>query len=59
MGNVELLCKKKLHRNIKIIYGLAFFYCFMVIVPFFMEKGLSLTDIFYLQAVFSAAIVVF
>ncbi|MDA0281173.1 MAG: hypothetical protein O3C29_12200 [Proteobacteria bacterium] len=51
--------QKKLHRNIKIIYGLAFFYSFMVIVPFFMEKGLSLTDIFYLQAVFSAAIVVF
>jgi len=54
---------RKLHRNIKIIYGLAFFYSFMVIVPvivpFFMEKGLSLADIFYLQAVFAAAIVVF
>lgn len=55
--------QKKLHRNIKIIYGLAFFYSFMVIVPvivpFFMAKGLSLADIFYLQAVFAAAIVVF
>lgn len=55
--------QKKLHRNIKIIYGLAFFYSFMVIVPvivpFFMEKGLSLAEIFYLQAVFAAAIVVF
>lgn len=54
---------KKLHRNIQIIYGLAFFYCFMVIVPvivpFFMDKGLSLADIFYLQAVFATAIVVF
>ncbi|GJM12694.1 MAG: hypothetical protein DHS20C12_10970 [Pseudohongiella sp.] len=54
---------KKLHRNIKVIYGLAFFYSFMVIVPvivpFFMSKGLSLADIFYLQAVFATAIVVF
>jgi hypothetical protein len=44
--------QKKLHRNIKIIYGLAFFYSFMlivpVIVPLFMAKGLSLADIFYL-----------
>lgn len=55
--------QKKLHRNIKAIYGLAFFYSFMVIVPvivpFFMSKGLSLADIFYLQAVFATAIVVF
>lgn len=54
---------KKLHRNIRIIYGLAFFYSFMVIVPvivpFFMAKGLSLADIFYLQAIFATAIVVF
>lgn len=54
---------KKLHRNISLIYGLAFFHSFMVIVPvivpFFMEKGLSLADIFYLQAVFATAIVVF
>jgi len=54
---------KKLHRNIKIIYGLAFFHSFMVIVPvivpFFMAKGLSLADIFYLQAVFATAVVVF
>ncbi|PCI76667.1 MAG: hypothetical protein COB20_10085 [SAR86 cluster bacterium] len=55
--------QKKLHRNIRVIYGLAFFYSFMVIVPvivpFFMAKGLSLADIFYLQAVFATAIVVF
>lgn len=54
---------KKLHRNINVIYGLAFFHSFMVIVPvivpFFMAKGLSLADIFYLQAVFATAIVVF
>ena len=54
---------KKLHRNINVIYGLAFFQSFMVIVPvivpFFIAKGLSLADIFYLQAVFATAIVVF
>ena len=30
-----------------------------VIVPFFIAKGLSLADIFYLQAVFATVIVVF
>ncbi len=43
------------------IYGLAFFQCFMVIVPvivpFFASKGLSLAQIFYLQAVFATTIV--
>ena len=52
---------KKMHRNITVIYGLAFFHCFMVIVPvivpFFMSKGLSLAEIFYLQAVFATTIV--
>ncbi len=51
----------KLHRNIPMIYGLAFFQCFMVIVPvivpFFASKGLSLAEIFYLQAVFATTIV--
>ncbi|MDG1025609.1 MAG: hypothetical protein P8N94_09920 [Gammaproteobacteria bacterium] len=46
---------KKQHRNINVIYGLAFFQSFMVIVPvivpFQIAKGLSLADIFYLQAV--------
>jgi len=55
--------QEKLHRNIRLIYGLAFFHSFMVIVPvivpFFVDKGLSLADIFYLQAVFATAIVVF
>lgn len=45
------------------IYGLAFFQCFMVIVPvivpFFAAKGLSLAEIFYLQAVFATTIVLF
>ena len=53
--------RNKLHRNIKAIYALAFFHSFMiivpVIVPFFMSKGLSLAEIFYLQAVFAATIV--
>jgi len=52
---------KNLHRNINIIYALAFFQSFMVIVPvivpFFMSKGLSLAEIFYLQAVFATSIV--
>lgn len=52
---------RKLNRNIGAIYGLAFFHSFMVIVPvivpFFMSKGLSLAEIFYLQAVFATTIV--
>jgi len=60
---VQKTTKTKLQRNIGIVYGLAFFQCFMVIipviVPFFMAKGLSLAQIFYLQAVFATTIVVF
>jgi len=56
------IVREKLHRNIHLIYGLAFFNSFMVIVPvivpFFMSKGLSLADIFYLQAVFATTIVI-
>jgi MFS family permease len=52
---------KKLQRNIKLVYGLAFFHCFLiiipVIVPFFMSKGLGLAQIFYLQTVFATTIV--
>jgi MFS family permease len=52
---------KKLQRNIKLVYGLAFFHCFMiivpVIVPFFMSKGLGLAEIFYLQTIYAATIV--
>ena len=52
---------KKLQRNIKLVYGLAFFHCFMiivpVIVPFFMSKGLGLAEIFYLQTIYATTIV--
>ena len=41
------------------MYALAFFQMFMVIVPFFKSKGLSLAEIFYLQAIFAAVIVLF
>jgi MFS family permease len=52
---------EKIQRNITAIYALAFFHSFMVIVPvivpFFISKGLSLADIFYLQAVYATTIV--
>jgi MFS family permease len=53
--------ENRLKRNIKVIYALAFFHTFMlivpVLVPFFQSKGLSLAEVFYLQAVYAAAIV--
>ena len=53
--------EKLLKRNIKIVYGLAFVHMFMlivpVLVPFFQSKGLSLAEIFYLQAIYAASIV--
>lgn len=52
---------KKLHNNTYLVYGLAFFHSFLVIVPvivpFFASKGLSLAEIFYLQAVYATTIV--
>lgn len=52
---------RKLHRNITAVYGLAFFHSFLVIipviVPFFVSLGLSLAEIFYLQAIYAATIV--
>lgn len=55
------LVPKKLQKNITTIYALSFFQCFMVIVPvlvpFFAVKGLSLAEIFYLQAIFATTIV--
>lgn len=58
----DLKMKEKLKRNINIVYGLAFFHMFMlivpVLVPLFQSKGLSLAEIFYLQAVYAAAIVI-
>jgi MFS family permease len=53
--------ENRLRRNIKLVYGLAFFHAFMlivpVLVPFFQSKGLNLAEIFYLQAVYAAVIV--
>ncbi|GAB5501252.1 MAG: MFS transporter [Pseudohongiellaceae bacterium] len=55
------LATERMNRNIPVIYGLAFFHSFLVIVPvivpFFMSKGLSLSEIFYLQAIFATTIV--
>lgn len=51
----------RLKRNIKVIYALSFFHTFMlivpVLVPFFQSKGLTLAEVFYLQAIYAAAIV--
>jgi len=51
-----------LQRNIRVIYALAFFHTFMlivpVLVPFFESKGLTLGEIFYLQAIYASMIVV-
>lgn len=53
--------ENSLKRNINLVYALSFFHMFMlivpVLVPFFQSKGLSLAEIFYLQAVYAAAIV--
>ncbi|WP_169792300.1 MFS transporter [Pseudohongiella spirulinae] len=53
--------EQKLKRNINVVYGLAFFHMFMLIVPvmvpFFQSKGLSLAEIFYLQALYAAGVV--
>ena len=55
------IVSRKLKRNISLIYGLSFFQCFMltvpIIVPFSASKGLSLVEIFYLQAVFAMTLV--
>ena len=62
IGHRGTIVRKKLHNNIKAVYALAFFHSFMVIVPvlvpFFNSKGLDLAEIFYLQALFAAVIVV-
>jgi len=48
-------------RKIRIVYALAFFHTFMliapVLIPFFESKGLSLSEIFYLQAIYATVIV--
>lgn len=62
MSEKNVMNATSLRRNVRIIYALAFFHTFMlivpVIVPFFETKGLSLSEIFYLQAVYAGIIVV-
>jgi MFS family permease len=52
----------ELQRNKRVIYALSFFRTFMLIVPviapFFESKGLSLAQVFYLQALYASAIVI-
>ena len=59
---IEFLDVQRMKRNIRIVYALAFFHTFMliapVLVPFFESKGLSLSEIFYLQAIFAIVIVI-
>lgn len=61
MSEKSPLIAASLRRNVRIILALAFFHMFMlivpVIVPFFESKGLSLSEIFYLQAVYAGIIV--
>ena len=53
----------QLKQNIKILYAFSFFWLALVIipviVPFFATKGLSLADVFVLQALFALSVVVF
>ena len=54
---------KKLQKNIPILYVFSFFWLSMVIipviVPFFESRGLTLAQVFYLQAIFAAFVVLF
>lgn len=54
---------KQLRRNIWVLYGFSFFWLSLVIipviVPFFESKGLSLAQVFYLQAIFASFVVLF
>lgn len=55
--------ERKLRRNIPKLYGYAFFLTFLVIipviVPYWLDKGLTLQQIFLLQGIFGAALIVF
>lgn len=55
--------EQKLKRNIGVLYVFSFFWLAMVIipvlVPFFESKGLTLAQVFYLQAIFAFFVVVF
>ncbi|MEC8859926.1 MAG: MFS transporter [Pseudomonadota bacterium] len=56
------MMENQLRRNIKVVYALAFFHMFMlivpVLVPLFQSRGLTLAEVFYLQAIYAAFIVV-
>jgi len=58
--NEKNTIKLALKRNIRLIYAMAFFHAFMliapVLVPFFESKGLTIAQIFYLQAIFAGTI---
>lgn len=49
--------ERKLERNIRVIYLFSFFWLAMVIipviVPFYESKGLTLAEVYYLQAIFA------
>lgn len=55
--------KSKLKRNIWLLYIFSFFWLSMVIisviVPFFESRGLSLAEVYYLQAIFAFFVVSF
>jgi MFS family permease len=54
---------KNLQKNIPVLYLFSFFWLSMVIipviVPLFESKGLNLAQVFYLQAIFAAFVVLF
>lgn len=53
---------KKLEANLPKLYTFSFFQCFLVlipvIVPFLQDKGLTLQDVFLLQAIFGATLII-
>ncbi|MEK7357076.1 MAG: MFS transporter [Bdellovibrionota bacterium] len=57
------ILNKKLLSNIPKLYAFSFFQCFLVLVPvlvpYLQDKGLSLKDVFLLQAIFGAALIAF
>lgn len=57
------MSEQQYQRNITLLYAFSFFWLALVIipviVPFFASKGLSLADVFVLQAIFAGAVVLF
>ncbi|MBV1879381.1 MAG: MFS transporter [Pseudomonadales bacterium] len=55
--------QNKLRRNIQVLYWFSFFWLSMVIIPVIVplleSKGLELAEVFYLQAFFALAMVIF